>query len=235
MTKTTYARLAGFVFLLYIATGIASMVLFRQATGGAVPDVAKLQNIVQNVATVRLTMGLTLLTFVDAVVLAVALFALTREQDQNLAVMALCFRVTEGVIAAVSIVRTLALLSVATAAAGATVAEAAAANALGALLLKMGGWTGAIAAISFALGSTLYCYLFLRARTIPVSLAWLGVASSILLVVALPLQLTRVMTSPIGEAIWLPMLVFEVTFALWLLIKGWPAEQGRRGEPNGSR
>jgi hypothetical protein len=35
MTRTTNARLAGFTFLFYIAIGITSMVLFRQATGGA--------------------------------------------------------------------------------------------------------------------------------------------------------------------------------------------------------
>ena len=34
MTHTTNARIAGFTFLFYIAGGIASMVLFGQATGG---------------------------------------------------------------------------------------------------------------------------------------------------------------------------------------------------------
>lgn len=35
MTRRMNARLAGFMFLFYIATGITSMILFRQATGGA--------------------------------------------------------------------------------------------------------------------------------------------------------------------------------------------------------
>ncbi len=35
MTRTTNARLAGFMFLFYIATGVASIVLFNQATSGA--------------------------------------------------------------------------------------------------------------------------------------------------------------------------------------------------------
>ncbi|MBM3277217.1 MAG: hypothetical protein FJY95_03940 [Candidatus Handelsmanbacteria bacterium] len=34
MTSRGNARIAGFTFLLYIAAGIASMVLFGQATGG---------------------------------------------------------------------------------------------------------------------------------------------------------------------------------------------------------
>jgi hypothetical protein len=224
MTRKTNARLAGFMFLFYIATGVASMVLFGQATSGE-GTAAKLASIARHATTVRLTVVLTLLTFVVAVVLAVALYALTRDQDPDLAVMALCCRVGEGVIAAVSTVRTLGLLSVATASTAAAGPDAAAAIALGGLLLKMGGWAGIIAASCFAVGSTLYSYLFLRARSIPVPLAWLGVLASVLLVVALPLQLAGFIkvgffAGPVGWLMWLPMLVFEVVLALWLLIKG---------------
>ena len=220
MTRTTNARLAGFMFLFYIATGIASLVLFKQATSGAEGTAATLASIAQHAPLVRLTVVLTLLTFFDAVVLAVALYALTRDQDPDLAVMALCCRVGEGVIGAISAVRTLGLLSVATASAAAAAPDAAAAHALGALLLKQGGWTGSIAAACFAVGSTLYSYLFLRARSIPVPLAWLGVLASILLVVGLPLQLAGFLSGPVTWFMWIPMAVFEVVLGFWLLIKG---------------
>jgi hypothetical protein len=133
------------------------------------------------------------------------------------------------VIAAVSATSTLQLLAVATMATGSTAAaatDAAAANALGALLLQQEGWTGSIAAMCFALGSTLYSYLFLRARSIPVSLAWLGVLASVLLVVVLPLELVGFIK--VTFLMWMPMLVFEVTFALWLLIKGVATPASRR-------
>jgi Domain of unknown function (DUF4386) len=220
MTRTTNARLAGFMFLFYIATGVASMVVFNQATSGAEGTAAKLASIAQHAPLVRLTAVLTLLTFVDAVVLAVALYALTRDQDRDLAVLALSFRVSEGVIAAIATVRTLGLLSVATASAGAAAPDAAAAIALGALLLKAGGLFTNIAATAFAIGSTLYSYLFLRARSIPVPLAWLGVLGSVLLVVALPLQLAGFLRGPVTYFVWIPIAVFEVVLAFWLLIKG---------------
>jgi hypothetical protein len=82
------------------------------------------------------------------------------------------------------------------------------------------------AAIFFAVGSTLFSWLLLRGRLIPVALAWLGVLASVLLVVILPLQLAGLFGGPISWSasvtwlVWLPMLVFEVTLALWLLIKG---------------
>ena len=218
MTRKTNARLAGFFFLFYIVTGITNLALSNQATSGAEGTAAKLASIAQHAMTVRLTVLLTLCGFVSAVVLGVTLYALTRDEDRDLALLALCCRVSEGVLAAVSAVRTLQLLAVATASTAAATPDAAAAHAFGALMLNQGGWTGNIGAICFVMGSTLFSYLFLRARSIPVPLAWLGVLASVLLLVALPLELVGFIK--VTLVMWMPMLVFEVAFALWLLIKG---------------
>ncbi len=92
---------------------------------------------------------------------------------------------------------------------------------LGALLLRPGGGTGAI---YFAVGSTLFSWLLLRGRMVPVALARLGVFASVLLVVILPLQLAGLLGAVnwfgvVTWLIWLPALVFEVWLALWLLVK----------------
>jgi hypothetical protein len=218
MTRKTNARLAGFMFLFYIATGIASLAVFGQVTSGAQGTSAQLASIARHATTVRLTVLLTLCGFVSAVALGVTLYALTRDEDRDLALLALCGRITEGVIAATSAVRTLQLLALATATSTLVATDAAAANALGGSLLQQGGFSGSIAAICFVMASTLYSYLFLRARSIPLWLAWLGLLASLLLVVALPLELAGVIRVPF--LMWLPMLVFELVFAFWLLIKG---------------
>jgi hypothetical protein len=220
MTRTTNARLAGYTFLFYIAVGIISMILFNQATRGAEGTAATLASIARHAPLVRLTAVLNLFTFFAAIVLAVTLYALTRDQDRDLALLALCCRAGEGVINAVATVRTLGLLSVATASAASADPDAAA-IALGDQLLKMGGQYYLVSATCFAVGSTIYSYLFLRARSIPVALAGLGVFASILVVICLPLQLAGVvLPSWLALAMWLPMLAFEVTLALWLIIKG---------------
>ena len=219
MTRRTNARLAGSMFLLYIATGITQMVLFNQATRGADEAAATLASIAQHASLVEVTVLLALLQAVYAMVLGVTLYALTRDQDHDLALLAMSFRVGEGVINAVSTARPLALLSIATVPIGAATRDPAAANALGALLLRMGG-LGTIAAFCFAVASTLFSYLFLRARSIPVVLAWLGLLASLLWVVGLPLQLTGFLSGSVSYILWIPMAVFEVTFALWLIIKG---------------
>ena len=81
-------------------------------------------------------------------------------------------------------------------------------------------------AIFFAVGSTIFSWLLLRGQMIPVLLAWLGVIASVLLVVILPLQLVGLFggamswSASVTWLVWLPMLVFEVTLALWLIVKG---------------
>jgi hypothetical protein len=212
------ARVAGAVLLLYIATGITSMILSGRAIIGE-GTAAKLASIAQHASIMRVNIVLTLIQAAYALVLAVTLYALTRDQDRDLAVMGMCCRVAEGLIAVMANMITLGLLSTATAStAGA--ADAAAANALGGLLLKAGSWTGLLAATCFAMGSTLFSYLFLRARSIPVPLAWIGVIASLLLVVILPLQLAGFVTGPVTTYMWLPMLAFEVPLGFWLIIRG---------------
>jgi uncharacterized protein DUF4386 len=215
MTRRTNARIAGVTYLLYIAVALPSMILFTRATSGA-GIAAKLSAVAQHAADVRLAAVLTLVGCFAALVLAVTLYALTRDEDPDLAMLALTCRVGEGVISGLSIPATLALLWLATVT-GADAPNPAAAHALGAYLLT-GDMT--VTATFFAVGSTLFAYLLLRGRMIPIPLAWLGVIASVLLVACLPLQLAGVLGSPITSLMYLPMLAFEVPLGLWLLVKG---------------
>ena len=52
------------------------------------------------------------------------------------------------------------------------------------------------------------------------TLAWLGVVASVLLVVGLPLQLAGLLTGPVTQLLWIPMAAFEIPLGFWLLIKG---------------
>ncbi len=216
MTRATNARIAGFTFLVYIAVGITSMVLFAGATKGE-GFAAQLATIAQHATDVRLTILLNLLMNLSALVLGVTLYAITRDQDRDLAMLGLTCRAAEG-IAGMDVSGTLGLLWLATAT-DATALDAGAASALGAFLLKMQQTMGASATF-FAIGSTLFSWLLLRGRMIPVSLAWLGLVASILLVVCAPLQLAGLLGGPLTTYMWFPMLIFEVVLAVWLIIKG---------------
>jgi hypothetical protein len=76
MTRTTNARLAGVALLVYIAAGMSGMALAGNAPATAV---------------------LALVGSFSALVLGVTLYAITREQDPDIAMMALACRVIEAV------------------------------------------------------------------------------------------------------------------------------------------
>jgi hypothetical protein len=181
---------------------------------------AKLVGVAQHANDLRVAVVLVLFSSFCALVLWVTLYAITREVDPDLAMLALTFRVGEGVIGGVSVQRSLGLLWVATAA-GANAPDIQTPHALGTLFTGQGGALGLVGALFFAFGSTIFSWLLLRGRMIPPVLAWLGVVVSIVWVVGLPLQLAGVLRGPIVTwVIFVPMAAFEVPFALWLLIKG---------------
>jgi hypothetical protein len=224
MTRTTNAKIAGVTFLVYIAAGIASMILFARATSGE-GVAAQLATIARHATDVRLTILLSLLMNLSALVLGVTLYAITREQDRDLAMLALTCRLAEG-ISGMDVSGTLGLLWLA-AGSDATALDAGAASTLGAFFLKMARTMGA-GATFFAVGSLLFSWLLLRGRMVPVAIAWLGVLASILLVVCLPLQLAGLLGGPMTSLMWLPMLLFEVPLGLWLIVKGVPAPASRQ-------
>ena len=163
MTDTTNSRVAGVAFLVYIATGIGSMALAGRPSVTAV---------------------LSLVMSLSALALGVTLYAITRQQDRDLAMLGLTCRVVEAVS------------------------------------------DSQVAAIFFAVASTIFSWLLLRGGMIPVALARLGVTASVALVIILPLQragLWSGATSWSASAtwlVWLPMLVFELMLAAWFIIKG---------------
>ena len=163
MTRTTNARVAGITFLVYIVAGISTMAIRDPHTR----DV------------------LALVTSLCALTLGVTLYALTRQVDADLALLALACRVVEAI-----------------------------------------PTEGRQAEFFFAVGSTIFCWLLLRGRLSPAALAWLGVFASALLVIVLPLQRAGLLggkgswSSSVTWLQWMPALVFEIAFAVWLLTKG---------------
>lgn len=215
MTRMTNARIAGVTFLAYIAAGITDMGVHARATAGT--DVAgRLASIAQHTGDIRTSVLLGMVQVFCALVLAVTLYAITRDEDRDLAMLGMICRMAEGVIGALSVSATLALLWLATTT-GADSPDRGAAHTLAAYLMR---GSVAFTATFFAVGSTLFAWLLLRGRMIPVVLGWIGVVASVLLVICLPLQLVGILRGPLIQLMWLPMFFFEVPLALWFLIKG---------------
>jgi hypothetical protein len=91
MTHSTSARLAGFGYLSYMLVGILNEVLMYRATS-VEGTAAKLARIAEFSTDVRLAMILKLAECFSAFVLAVALYGITRDEDNELAMLRLSLR-----------------------------------------------------------------------------------------------------------------------------------------------
>jgi Domain of unknown function (DUF4386) len=200
LTRTTNARTAGVTFIVYFAAVMA------QVAGARDP---------------RLRIILTLIGQFSALVLAVTLYALTREYDGDLAMLGLVCRTAEGIIGATLLPVSLAFGS--TTAAGAPASPVAVTSDLTSLLASVRAWNTVVSALFFAVGSASFAWVMLRGRVIPTDLAWLGVVASALMVVALPLQLAGVVQGRVLEITSLPIVFFELPLGVWLIAKGVPA------------
>ena len=153
---------------------------------------------------------LSFVMMLSALVLGVTLYRLTCDQDRDLALLGLACRVGEAIVGAMFLPWRLALAN----------AEAP----LRAVVIGARTLNGLVGATLFAIGSTIFAYLFLRGRLIPIALAWIGVIASVLLVVVLPLQLAGALSGAAVQLAWLPMIAFEVPLAIWLIVKGVPRD-----------
>src|SRR5258705_1112188 len=174
MTRSTNARLAGFGYLSYIVVGILNEVLMYRATS-VEGTAAKLARIAEYSADVRLAIILKLAECFSAFVLAVALYGITRDEDNELAMLGLLCRSAEGVLIASLIPNSQGLLWLASVRAGMDVPNVATTNALGAFILAPGA---AVGAMFFAVGSAIFFYLLLPGRVIPLSFRLGGGPSS---------------------------------------------------------
>jgi len=216
MTRRTNARVAGVAYLAYFVLGIGSMVLAGRANHGS-SIAERLTSIASHLTDMRAALVLTLFSSFMALVLGVTLYALTRDQDPDVAMMGLVFRAGEGVAGALGMQHSLGLLWLATVT-GPKSPDADTARALGTLFLRAEG--GGVAAVLFAVGSACFCWLLLRGRMIPTWLAGIGFLASILWIVGYPLQMVGVLPNVLTYPMWALMALFELPFAAWLIVKG---------------
>src|SRR4029450_7291931 len=159
MTVATNARLAGVAYLAYLVFGLGGMAI-GTAAASAVSGV---------------------MTSFCALLLGVTLYAITRDVDHELAMIAMLCRVLEAV--------------------------------------------PGQGEIYFAVGNTIFCWLLLKGRMIPTVPAMIGLLSSAALSLLVLLQTGGLFggrmewSSPVTWFVWLPVLVFELGFAVYLLSK----------------
>ena len=217
-SQRAYARLAGLMYLVVLALDVAGVVITSSVSGGGTfADIS--QRISASEVLYRIGLCAGLFGALSTIVLAVSLYVAVKPADANLALTALLFRVVETAIAAMAIASGFALLQLHL---DATRAGALVAPQLAAMAHLLGSGVGtSISAIFFCVGSTIFFYLFWRSRYIPRILAGWGMFASGLYLLAFLGSLILPQSAGLLQAMGsLPILIAELSTALWLLIRG---------------
>lgn len=213
MTLRNDARLAGVIYLAYTVFAMASAIIYGNAVAGA-DMLQRLSNMTHMLTEVRVTVLLDLLQVLCALGLAVTLYRLTSGVDKTLAMIAMLFRAGEGLLGTSAITSKLQLMQLA------TTAQDHAANAT-----LLGGYVfnkpdTVFSEFCFVIGGTLFAYLFLRGKLIPLLLAWIGVITIGAQAVCVSLQIAGFLSESVVDKIWFLIMIYEIPLGIWLIVKG---------------
>ncbi|MEA2998405.1 MAG: hypothetical protein QOK17_238 [Sphingomonadales bacterium] len=212
-----WARLAGFLFLWLIFTGLGGALIVSHVLGSG-PPAALAQRALEGEHLYRLGLLAELVEVLSALLLAFALLAILRHVDPLLALLGFAWRAAEALVGLAGMLFGYARLGAYTAT---PLSPPVIDFARGAAVAAYN-----ISALCFSFGSLLFFVLFWRARSIPRGLAALGIAASPVVTLVCVGSLLFPERASLLQYGWLPMAFAEVGTGLWLLIRGAKAPAG---------
>jgi hypothetical protein len=216
-TQRTYARVAGFLLLWLIITGLAGELTISHIVGsGTFAETAK--RVAASEHLYRVALSSELIETLSAVLLAFALYVTLKPVDKLLAQIAMYWRLGEAFIGGVGMIGGFVRLhlygsSQSIGALGTDQSEA-----LVNLTRQAGFASYNISAIFFSIGSILFFYLFFKSRYIPRILSAFGVFASVIVTMLCFGSLIFPEHAATLQYGWAPMAIAEVTTGLWLML-----------------
>lgn len=168
----------------------------------------------------RVSIVVDLVSHASVVALAGALYLAFSPYNRSLALLAMLWRAAEGTIIAFNELNNAVLLSVARKFVSATGAEVVTLETLGRTLIVAEDWGLKIRLAFFALGSLLFGILFASSGAVPPALGWWGAVAGLLAVVGRWLAMVSPDVPLVVDASFVPLMLFEVVFGVWLLFRG---------------
>jgi hypothetical protein len=219
-----YARVAGLAYVIVILLGIFSVNFVESSLIVSGNDEATVNNIMANELLFRICIVGEIMMFVLVVLLSWALYVILKTVNRNLALLALLWRVGEAIIGGgVTVLSGLIPLLLLN---GEAVFEAEQLQAMVGLFLDVRTAGLDVVLIFIGMGGTLFCYLFFKSKYVPRILAAWGMLTYVsMLILAFASILLPNLPEMIKMIFYAPGGLFEITFGLWLLIKGVNVEQ----------
>lgn len=215
-TPFSYARLAGFVYLLLIVLYMGGMLLMSSIAGEG-DFAARAHKIGASESLYRVGLALQVLTSVCTVILAYSLYAVLKGANERLAHMALCFRLGESFVGAVVMIISFATLSIHTSSmSGAGLhAEMWAGIAASAHFMGFN-----MACLFFAFGSISFFYIFLNSGYLPKVQSQFGIFASVLVVLTCFINFIVPQFGAMTQLGFIPMFISEIVTGSWMLMRG---------------
>lgn len=219
-SQVRYARLAGAMYLLTMATALFGEGYVRGSLLVSESAAQTARNLVESNALFRLGLATDLLTFSGVVVLVWALYQLLQPVHRGLAALAVSFRIVELGIHFSAVAFGVAALSLLAGGEYVRGFDEAQLNGLVGLALRAQLAGLGLGFIPLGLGSAVFAMLLFRSRFVPRALAAWGFLSSLLLATySFGVVLTPATTDYFYVAM-VPIFLYEVSLGSWLLLRG---------------
>jgi hypothetical protein len=216
-TQRVYARVAGFLFLWLIITGLAGGLTISHIVGsGTFAETAK--RVVASEVVYRVALLSELIETLSALLLAFALYVTLKPVDTLLAQIAMYWRMGESFIGGVGVILGFVRLHLYVSRQSIGVLGNDHSQALVDLTRHAGFIVYNFSAILFSIGSVLFYYLFFKARYIPRALSAFGVLASVIVTVMCFGGLIFPEHAGTLQYGWAPMAIAEVTTGIWLML-----------------
>ena len=208
-------KLLGAAFLLQaIASLVSGLILLQPLiVPGNIIDI--MTNISNNALQMRASIVVEMITAIGIVILGVLLFITLKKISMKISLVALGLYIIEAGILAASRIPAFSLLRISQE--SVIAGHPTYLQTLGNLFYESQSFGYNLHMLAFALGATLFYYLFFKSGFLPRVLSLWGL-------IAAPLALIGILFSLFGYnvpiVVFLPNLPFEITMGIWLMVKG---------------
>lgn len=209
---------AGILFIIYTSLDVLSFLFL-----GPVNSTNYLVSVSENASLVGAGAFLLLIGGACASGIAISLYPVLKKFNPVLALGAVGFRISEGVLRFVSVCILLSIITLSQLHVKAGAPESSYFETLGELLLAARGWVSHIGALlAFSIGCTLYYIIFYQTKLVPRWISVWGLVFGILGIVSCALVSTGLIApfSTVQVVMLIPMLPQEIVLAVWLIVKG---------------
>jgi len=208
-------RLLGAAFLLQaIGAAVWDLILLQPLiVSGNIID--SMTNIANNALQMRASIVVAMITAMGIVMIGVLMYVILKKQNRKIAIVAMGLYLVEAAILAVSRIPAFALLRISQE--SVIAGHPAYLQTLGNLFYESADFGAWLHMLPFALGATLFYYLFYKSGFLPRGLSLLGIIAAPLALIGTPFLL---LGYDIPLVVFLPNLPFELGIGLWLMVKG---------------